>query len=188
MGLATPVVTMSLPDRGRSRSAVLVAQPGIRNLTELADRRVGWVSRFSTTGHDLPRLYLESFGVDVDALFRSQRFCGSHAAATAALACGEVDVIATHSGALPRVFEATLARLVVSIGPVPSDVLVAGVGVPAGAREHLVQGLRAAPLGNFEFGRASSGHLDLLESLRRHAFDGGTRTLPGRCATVAARP
>lgn len=168
MQLALPLLTVER--RGAApRSAVLVARPGIDGLTDLKGRRVGWVSRVSATGHDLPRLYLESFGVDADSLFASRRYCGSHTAAAEALARGEVDVIATHTRALRRVFELGPARLLASIGPLPSDMLVAGRGVPSAIRARLLRGLHSLSIGPYALGHVPEGHLDLYGALYRSA-------------------
>jgi len=184
MHLASSILSVGGPGAS-PHSAVLVARRGIEGLADLAGRRVGWVSRFSTTGYDLPRLYLESFGVEPDALFGAQRFCGTHSAAADAIVRGEVDVVATHSGAMKRVFGRTAARLLVSVGPVPADVIVAGVGVPGRVCECLVRGLGATRFGRFEFGYARDGHLGLFGMLHEHAFDLGDCLLPVRSEKVA---
>lgn len=185
MHLATSLCTVGCAGSG-ARSSVLVGRRGIQGLADLAGRRIGWVSRFSTTGYDLPRLYLESFGVDPDGLFGSQLFCGSHAAAVDAIASGSVDVIATHSQALRQVFERAPVRALVSIGPVPSDVVAAGVGVPATVRERLTRGLTSARLDFIEVAPAREGHLDLFGMLRRHASDFDGRVSSPEPAELAA--
>jgi len=183
--LADPLLTVARQGAG-PRSSILVARRGIEGLADLGGRRVGWVSRFSATGYDLPRLYLESFGVDPDRLFATQRFFRSHLAVAEALARGEVDVIATHSRALGYVFDRTSARILASIGPVPSDVVVAGVDVPGDVRRRLVHGMAAMRVGAFELGRIREGHLDLFGILRRHAFDVGEHALPPRAEPAPA--
>ncbi len=170
--LAAPLLTVVRAGTGQ-RSSILVARRGIEGLADLTGRRVGWVSRFSATGYEVPRLYLGSFGVEPDKLFATQRFFGSHTAVAEALARGEVDVIATHSRALRYVFERTPARILVSIGPVPSDVIAAGVDVPANVRQRLARGMRALRIQSFEFAPVGEGHLDLFGMLRRHAWDAG---------------
>ncbi|HEY3817683.1 MAG TPA: PhnD/SsuA/transferrin family substrate-binding protein [Polyangiaceae bacterium] len=174
MHLAMPLLTVGYAGAGL-RSAVLVGRRGVSGLVDLRGRRIGWVSRFSITGYDLPRLYLESFGIAPDTLFGAQRFCGSHAASADALVRGDVDVVATHSRAMRSIFDRTAARVLATIGPVPSDVMVAGTCVPAAVREHLVRQLRATRVGAVELGHAREGHLDLFGMLRRHAWDLGGR-------------
>jgi ABC-type phosphate/phosphonate transport system substrate-binding protein len=169
LNLATPLVSASrASDRG-PRSSILVARAGIDGLPALAGSRMGWVSRRSVTGFLLPRLYVESFGVDVDALFLTQRFCGSHESAAEALASGRVDAIATDSRRLGAILERTRARVLASIGPLPTDLLVAGCAVPLAVREGLSRGMHGLWVAETTFARARAGHLDLFELLGRGA-------------------
>lgn len=167
LGLGTPLVAAAY---GAPRSAVLVAQEHVQGVADLAGRRIGWVSRHSVTGHHVPRLYLESFGIDVDVLFASQSYLGSHAAAVEALLQGEVDVVATHSGRVLSVLREGVSRLLVSIGPIPHDVVLAGTGVGALERELLARGLLAVGATHrFRFLPAPRAHFDLFEVLRGEA-------------------
>jgi hypothetical protein len=167
LGLGTPLVGAARACDGGPRSSVLVARADVDGLPGLARSRMGWVSRRSVTGFLLARLYLESFGVDVDSLFATQHFCGSHEAAAEALANGRVDAIATDSRRLGMVFERTRARVLASIGPLPSDLLVAGPAVPLAARERLVRGMHCLHVAGTTFTRAQRGHLDVFELLGR---------------------
>jgi len=128
---------------------------------------MGWVSRRSVTGFLLPRLYLESFGVDADALFATQRFCGSHESAAEALVNGSVDAVATDSRRLGAILQQMRARVLASIGPLPSDLLVAGCGVPLAVQEGLTLGMHGLWVAGTTFVRAREGHLDVFELLGR---------------------
>jgi hypothetical protein len=165
LGLGTPLVSAARARDGVRRSSILVARAGIDGLPGLAGSRMGWVSRRSVTGFLLPRLYLESFGVDVDTLFVTQRFCGGHEAAAEALANGGVDAIATHSGRLGAILERTLARVLVTLGPLPTDVLIAGAAVPLTVREGLVRGMHGLRVAGTAFACAREGHLDVFALL-----------------------
>jgi ABC-type phosphate/phosphonate transport system substrate-binding protein len=154
---------------GSAHSAVLIARRGIEGVAGLAGRRVGWVSKLSSTGYQVPRMYLESFGLDLSIMFGEQRFLGSHEAAASALASGAVDVIATHSGRARQVMSQTASRTVASIGPIPADLVVAGMSVPLPVREALSRGLSARVVGRLRFSAVRPGHLDLYEMLRGHA-------------------
>jgi ABC-type phosphate/phosphonate transport system substrate-binding protein len=158
--LATPIVApvrrFSIPHH-----AMIVARSGVDCLASLAGKRIGWVSKLSVTGYEIPRLYLESFGNDVDTLFAEQRFCGSHRAAARALARGEVDLVATHAVHAEALTFTTGARILVSIGPIPSDVIVAGTEMPPAVREALAEGLS----GMRGFARAKGTHLRIFDVL-----------------------
>jgi hypothetical protein len=167
LSLATPLVSAARVGEHDFRSSILVARAGVDGLPDLAGSRMGWVSRRSVTGFLLPKLYLESFGVDVDALFATQRFCGGHQAAADALATGSVDAIATDSRRLGAILERTRARVLASIGPLPSDLLVAGCALPLPIREALTRGLHGLRVAGTTFARARAGHLDVFELLGR---------------------
>lgn len=179
---ASALVAVRRGDRG-VRSAVLLGRPGIEGLADLAGRRIGWVSRVSETGYQVPWLYLESFGVDPAELFATERFCGTHAGAVSALVRGDVDVIATHSGRLRDAFARTPVRLVASIGHLPADVIVAGPEVPPRLRGELTAALLPLTWAAHSFAPVRDGHLGLFDALRRQA-----RELrdPSRGATALA--
>ena len=65
----------------------------------------------------------------------------------------------------------TPVRVLASVGPVPSDVVVAGSAVPAGLRDPLARGLESLRTGTFSFQRMRDGHSDLFEILGRQASD-----------------
>lgn len=164
---------VALRMRGRRpRSAVLVARPELGGLAQLAGRKMGWVSRWSATGYELPRLYLESFGVEVDDLLSSQRFYGSHDAVARALCAGEVDVIATHSSRLRDLLARTPIRIVASVGPVPDDVVVAGSAVNVGVRNALTAAFYSLTSDHVAVLPVREGHLDLFDVLRNQASEG----------------
>jgi ABC-type phosphate/phosphonate transport system substrate-binding protein len=141
--------------------AMLVARPGVEGLGGLEGKRVGWVSKLSVTGYEIPRLYLESFGMDVPSLFAEHRFCGSHHAAARALERGEVDVVATHSGHAEALTLTANATILASIGPIPPDVVVAGSEMAPETSEALVQAL----VETGAFTRAKRTHLGIFEIL-----------------------
>jgi ABC-type phosphate/phosphonate transport system substrate-binding protein len=183
--LAAPLVVAKVDADAAPRSSVLLARRGINGLVDLRGRRMGWVSRFSITGYYLPRLYLESFGVDVEALFGPQEFHGSHEAAADALAHGRADVIATDSRRVRAVLARAPARLLASVGPVPSDVLVAGPALSVGILEPLARELCSLRIGCVAFEPVRDGHFDLYELLRRHASDASQRTRAAGATSMA---
>ena len=168
--LATPIAAAPRRD-GRGRSAVLVGRAPVEGLGDLRGRRAGWVSKLSAAGYQVPRLYLESFGVDPAALFASEQFLGSHAAAVEALADGSVDVVATHSGRLRELLRRASARVVASVGPIPADLVVAGCAVPPGIRSALGRAMSYVAVGAYDLAPVDVGHLELFEALHRDPPD-----------------
>jgi ABC-type phosphate/phosphonate transport system substrate-binding protein len=183
MGQGSPLATVSSGD-GARHQAVLVARRGIEGLAELAGFRVGWVSRLSVTGYRLPRLYLESFGVDLGTLFAREVHCGTHEAVASALELGNVDVIATHSGRLRSVL-GPRTRLLASIGPIPSDVLVAGEQVPAKVRARLATVLPSTRAADLRLSPVRDAHFALFDQLHQDRFGTFGRAPSARQPTEA---
>jgi ABC-type phosphate/phosphonate transport system substrate-binding protein len=156
---------IAVADAGADYAATLIVRPSIESLVDITRQRVGWVSRVSATGYQIPRMYLESFGVELSAFFASERFYGSHEGVARALAAGEIDVGATHSGRLREMLGPSQGRILTSIGPVPADLLLASTGLPLPARLAITQALLSSTLGPIRFTSPRPGHLDLFDLL-----------------------
>ncbi len=163
--LATPIVA-PVPRTTEPRHATLVARSGIESLIGLRGKRIGWVSKLSATGYDIPRLYLESLGHDVETIFAEQRFCGSHAGAARALARGEVDIVATHSVHADALTSTSDAHVLAAVGPLPGDVIVAGSEMEPVIREALAEGLSSIR-GYLRVRRSHLGIFDVLSAQTR---------------------
>jgi ABC-type phosphate/phosphonate transport system substrate-binding protein len=111
-------------------------------------------------------MYLESFGLDADHLFAQERFAGSHAAVGHALASGEVDVVATHSGRASDLAAVAHARVLASVGPLPAELIVTSPGVARESKLALTHTLMNARLGRFRFTLPRPRHLALFDLLR----------------------
>ncbi len=181
-GMAT---TLAVADAGREYTATLVARADIESLVDVADRRVGWVSKLSATGYRIPRAYLESFGLDLSSFFASERFYGTHRAVTRALVEGEIDVAATHSGRLLDVVgPGRPGRVLTSIGPVPGDVIVASVGLAPDARDAIARALLSSTVGPFGFRFPRPGHLDLFDLLSGEGPPSSRARLPAESGVM----
>ncbi len=140
------LLPLALPLRGgvSSFSAVLFARrgAGIRSVDELRGRRVAWVDRQSASGYLVVRAHLDELGVDPDALFSREVFCGTHPRVVHAVATGDADVGATYA----RIDSANNLRsaswtecgaevdveVVLATSHVPADVVAMGRRTPAG--------------------------------------------------------
>jgi len=135
------VVLLVAPVRRGStmyHSALLVRPNGPTTLEGMRGLRVGWVDRASAGGHLVPKMHLAAQGHPLRGFFAHEVFLGSHIAVIDALLSERIDVGATFCQIQPetgRVVHAawtspdgTIARPVqalTTIGPIPSDVVVA---------------------------------------------------------------
>lgn len=146
------LLPLALPIRGgvSSFSAVLFAPRGssIRSVEDLRGRRVAWVDRQSAAGYLVVRAHLAEIGVDPNALFSQEIFCGTHPRVVYAVASGEADVGATYacidaqgelrSAAWIECGMPMAADIVLATSHVPADIVAMGVRTPA-AEGRLVQ-------------------------------------------------
>jgi ABC-type phosphate/phosphonate transport system substrate-binding protein len=105
---------------------------------DLVGVRAAWVERESASGHLLIRAALRARGIDLAQAFSEERFHGSHEAVVRAVIDGTADVGATYlhhdhsgSGVLRAGWGDERVQIVARVGPIPSDVIGAGVHVPA---------------------------------------------------------
>jgi phosphonate transport system substrate-binding protein len=77
---------------------------------------ISFVDPASTSGHLIPRGFMEAIGIDVDTHFKEIIFAGGHDASILAVGVQKVDFGATWEGPFERAIEAGLIR--------PEDVLV----------------------------------------------------------------
>ena len=195
-GAAVPLAAAQRKGRTHYRAALAVRAGGPATIAACRGARVAWVSKLSAAGYVVPRLYLESQGIDPDAHFAAQTFSQSHAAALAALARGDADVAATYvlAGASGDVLAHPDGAMVLlaAIGPVPTEVVMANPALGGERLARLAASFvalegegRAALARTFEidgFAAASGAHLDPLRALLQRAR---TSAPPGCLAALA---
>lgn len=187
-----PVVVITRGVRAGYHSALFArADRPYRRIEDLRGLTAGWVSRESASGYFVPRWHLRSLGVDVARAFTRELFCTSHEGVVEAVASGDADVGATHVGLEPVSGQLAAApwidlgmpreamRVLLLVGPIPGDLIVASTSVPAATRQRLAAaflGLREDPGGLAQtvfqatrFEPVPDGHLDLLRRLSRYA-------------------
>jgi phosphonate transport system substrate-binding protein len=153
--LAIPLVSHSRDSSHGSR-AVLVARKGsgVGTVADLVGKRVAWVDPLNASGYVLPRIELESRGIDPRAVFGNQRFYLSHDECVRAVLDDHADVAATYArldaegklsrGRWARIEGADPALAIVAIfGTVPADVTAARSDVDAETRDRLTKALIA---------------------------------------------
>jgi phosphonate transport system substrate-binding protein len=145
-GRAIPI---ALPVRRGVSSfyAALFARAGSRFVrpTDLRGVRAAWVSTQSASGYLVIRAALRAQGVSFDEAFSQERFFATHPGVVRAVLDGVADVGATflhHDAAGSGTWRAGWAgadvQVVARVGPIPADVIAAGVHVPV-ARIRQVQ-------------------------------------------------
>jgi phosphonate transport system substrate-binding protein len=145
-GRAIPI---ALPVRRGVSSfyAALFARAGTRftRPADLQAARVAWVSAQSASGYLVIRAALRAQGVSLERAFSEERFFGTHASVVRAVLDGVADVGATFlhhdlasGGARRAGWGNADVTVIARVGPIPADVIAAGVHVPV-ARIRTVQ-------------------------------------------------
>ena len=153
-GAATP---LALPWRNESTSyySALVTREGrAKGVMELQGMRVAWVDRESAAGYLVPRMHLASLGIDLRTFFAQETFARSHLGVVNAVVSGAADVGATFCTLDPVTRRVTSGGwtaadgskirnvdLVVTLGPIPNDAIVASARLPAAVRASLTRWL-----------------------------------------------
>ncbi len=199
---APPLVAVDLEARGAARSVAVVERSlragyycalfvhpksAIRKVEDLKGARAGWVSKESASGYVVPRWHVRSAGHDLDQLFAEQKFFDGHDEVTQAVLDGEVDTGATHVGLDAVTHELSHApwihlglapgavRVILLIGPIPGDVIMASTKIPDDVAQSLTAALLSMGRTNeartlFEassFEPVADGHLSMLRQLSR---------------------
>lgn len=128
----------------------------LRSLSDLVGVRAAWVARTSAAGFLVPRLALAARGLPPDVAFAEERFVDSHGAVARAVLGGEADVGATYAvfeGADParamlrsgftRSVDGREGRVLLAVGPIPADLVIARPDVPITLRAALVTAFEA---------------------------------------------
>lgn len=147
-----PIVAMRAAAGGRSLPIVLPVRRGVSSFhsalfttvgsavqrpPDLNGVRAAWVDRQSASGYLLIRAALRAQGVDLEQAFAEEHFFGSHEAVVRAVLAGTADVGATflhHDASGTGVWRAgwgdANVHIIARVGPIPSDVIAAGIHVP----------------------------------------------------------
>jgi phosphate/phosphite/phosphonate ABC transporter binding protein len=189
---AAPIAVVRRSSRTGYHSALFARADGpLRRPGDLRGLRAAWVSPESASGYFAPRWHLRSLGVDPKIAFVEESFLGSHEAVAEAVLGGKADVGATHVGLDPSGGSLTSApwmtlgapptaiRVLLLIGPIPGDVIIASRKVPPGTRRRLTAALLTlrgddaadasqTVFDSTRFEPVSEDHLRLLERLQRH--------------------
>jgi phosphonate transport system substrate-binding protein len=152
MGRTIPIA-LPLRDGAAWFSSILFTRKGspLRAPADLAGARAAWVDRQSAAGYQVIRASLRADGIDLDRAFGDERFLGSHEAMVEAVLSGEADVGATwgHLGPAGQIKSAGWGSAEVHVlalaGPIPADVIAAGIRLPVAQIRAVQRALCASP-------------------------------------------
>lgn len=194
--LAEAVTPLGCILRGNATtySAALVAleDSKLHLLTDVVGARAGWVDPWSAAGYVVPRIELARAGRDLSAMFKTEKFYGSHREALLALSRGECDVVGTYArgaegeeqakdGAWSEL-EGVRVRVLATFTSIPSDVIAVrrnlapkGYERALGALRHACTDAAARPLVRAVFGGDELHEgIDPGHAALRQAFESAT--------------
>jgi phosphonate transport system substrate-binding protein len=94
----TPIATLGINGKPTLYHSIIFTNPktGIKTMDDVKARSKSLTLCFadpaSTSGHLIPRAYLNSIGLDPDKAFKETMFAGSHAASILSVKSGKVDI------------------------------------------------------------------------------------------------
>jgi phosphonate transport system substrate-binding protein len=193
-----PIIAMRAAAAGRALPIALPMRRGVASFhsalftqvgspiqrpPDLSGARGAWVDRQSASGYLLIRAALRAQGVNLAQAFSEDTFLGSHQAVVQAVMDGRADVGATFlhydaagTGVWRAGWGANNVHVIARVGPIPADVIAAGVHVPVpliravqkalidGEHDEVLRGASAL-MESDRFVAATSEHLKPLEDL-----------------------
>jgi phosphonate transport system substrate-binding protein len=98
----TPIATLGVNGKPSLYHSIIITNPktGLKTMDDVKARAKSLTLCFadpaSTSGHLIPRAYLNSIGLDPDHAFKETIFAGSHAASILSVTSGKIDVGCTN--------------------------------------------------------------------------------------------
>ena len=189
--VATPLVAIERLNRIGYHAALFArADAPFASPTDLEGVRVAWVSKESASGYFVPRWHLRKLGMELGRTFRHEAFLASHTEVARAVLSGDADVGATYVGLGPSGRDLVAApwlevgasrgdvRVLLLVGPIPSDVISARAELDAETRQRVsgafvsivaAEGSPAHELFHAaRFDPVGGGHFSLLRELARY--------------------
>lgn len=112
----TPLVVLGINGVPHMYKSVILTNPGtgLKNMDDVKARAKSLTLCFadpaSTSGHIIPRAYLNSIGLDPDKAFKQTMFAGSHYASVLTVKAGKVDLGCTFGLSLEKMIRAGMIR------------------------------------------------------------------------------
>ena len=152
------------------KSAMIVNNAsGIKTIEDLKGKRLGFVSKLSTSGYMFPAVHLLNLGFKFDSDFASVQFFKSHDKTLAALLDGQVDAVAIELDVYNQAKETGKVndsyQVIWESEPIPQSPIVVSQKLPPQLIAELKEAFISAPIGmlNNE-GVASNGYTLMQDS------------------------
>jgi phosphonate transport system substrate-binding protein len=132
----TPIVTLGTNGKPTTYQSVLIANAH-SNIKTMADVKansknltLSFVDPASTSGHLIPRAYLNSIGLNPDTAFKQTIFSGSHPATVLAVKSGKIDIGCTTNMIFGLMVQNKMlnendVRVLWTSAPIPADPIAA---------------------------------------------------------------
>ncbi|MBK8251903.1 MAG: PhnD/SsuA/transferrin family substrate-binding protein [Polyangiaceae bacterium] len=169
---APPLVAIDLEDAGLASIDLCCTRGGqadyhaaiftshastVEDLNDLQGCHIAWVDSHSSAGYLVPRMFLQTSGVDIEHVFGKESFLGTHERVACAVLDGEADVGATYlsldpsndrpisAGWLEAGAGINGAFILAKAGPIPSDAIALSSSLTPETRVALVKALLDLP-------------------------------------------
>ncbi len=141
-GKAIPLVQRE--EDAQFRSVFITTDAGIKSLADLKGKTLSFGSQSSTSGHLMPRSFLNAAGIDPDKDLRRVAYSGAHDATVAAVASGKVDAGALNISVWEKLVadkkvDATKVRVFHTTPPYYDYNWTVHADMPAAQRERLAK-------------------------------------------------
>jgi phosphonate transport system substrate-binding protein len=152
------------------KSAIVVnSASGIKTFEDLKEKRLGFVSKLSTSGYMFPVVYLMDKGLNLDGDFASVDFFKSHDSTLTALLDGKVDAVGVELDVYKKFKEAGKVsddfQVIWESDPIPQSPIVVSQKLSPKTILDLKEAFTKAPLGMISFsGIASNGYTLVQDS------------------------
>jgi phosphonate transport system substrate-binding protein len=137
------LLVTNISEGSSTYSGYLLARAGssMRTVAELRGKVLGFISPESTSGYLYPYAFFLEQGIDPEQHFKRIVMLGHHDAALDALVLGEIDVVATFSGALLHAEGDGLRteglEIIAKTGRIPYDAWAVRGELPLGVKQRL---------------------------------------------------
>ncbi|OCQ95585.1 hypothetical protein BCD67_10195 [Oscillatoriales cyanobacterium USR001] len=150
------------------KSAIIInSASGIKTIDDLKGKRLGFVSKLSTSGYMFPVVHLLDLGFNFDSDFASVQFFKSHPNTLAALLDGQVDAVAVELDIYNQAKETGKIndsyQVIWTSEPIPQSPIVVSQKLPPEVITALKDAFISSPIGMLNFGGVPSNGYTIVQ-------------------------